>query len=217
MHLTSACLFHGAGSVIVSLVGCVWHTRGEQLPLGPPGSCAGPAEHQLGGTDDLLIPRAQSGFSRLHRRDAAGPGPSHLRIPYTECTEKLHFICFSFSLFPDLMCCIIQKTIQMGKTLALKQEAGERKKETQHTPFPSSPSPWGGTVLPKLCSTQALELTLWGTSRGPGGSGLSPGLSAHLSPPPLLRSRSEQDIHRSPQSQPAMFDEVSRTDCTDST
>lgn len=60
-----------------------------------------------------------------------------------------HFICFSFSPFPDLMCYVIQKTIQMGKTLALKQEAGGRKKEAQRTPLLTSPSPWGEIVPPR--------------------------------------------------------------------
>lgn len=74
-------------------------------------------------------------------------GPPHICASTpTECTEKFQFTCFSFSPFPDL--CIIQKTIPMGKTLALKQEAGGRKKETQHLPLPSSPFTLGRNRSP---------------------------------------------------------------------
>lgn len=69
----------------------------------------------------------------LPLRDAAGPGSSHIRAPPREGMhrEKFHFIYFPFSPFPDLLCYIIQKMVQMGKPLALRQEAGGRGHGTQ--------------------------------------------------------------------------------------
>lgn len=72
---------------------------------------------------------------------------SQLYISHEHNAERKVSFYFSFSPFPDLMCYLIQKMIQMGKTSALKQEAGGRKKGTQDKPLLSSRSPWG-EILP---------------------------------------------------------------------
>lgn len=91
---------------------------------------------QVGAINDLIFQRRiQLQLSARSSGMQPDPGPPPIcASPSTECTEKFQFTCFSFSPFPDLLWCIIQKTIQMGKTLALKQKAGGRKRDTASTP-----------------------------------------------------------------------------------
>lgn len=135
MRPAPACLFHMGRSASVSLAGqgvCVKTEAASSRSPGllPPSGLMPVRRHKC--SSNLPTQNQTSGVC-LPLRDAAGPGSSHIRAPPREGMhrEKFHFICFPFSAFPDLLCYIIQKMVQMGKPLALRQEAGGRGHGTQ--------------------------------------------------------------------------------------
>lgn len=103
-----------------------------------------------------------------------------VHVSKTKCREKFHFIRFSFSPFPDLMGYIIQKMIQMGKALALKQEAGgkKRKRCNINPLYPDVHS--GGKSSCPNSSPHMFQMALWGL---PEGAGKTQGSAGSLSPP----------------------------------
>lgn len=117
----------------------------------------------------------------LPLRDAAGPGSSHIRAPPREGMhrEKFHFIYFPFSPFPDLLCYIIQKMVQMGKPLALRQEAGGRGHGTQPLALGRNRPP---SLLPHTSTRGGTAGTLLRRRGQPADPG-PPGLT--LAPSPL--------------------------------